>query len=49
MQIDAKYGAIINIIALLRPGFLPSAPRHSWAERLESVKNIWAVVLLGAL
>jgi tripartite ATP-independent transporter DctM subunit len=40
------YIVTINIIALVRPGFLPSAPRHSWAERLESVKNIWAVVLL---
>jgi tripartite ATP-independent transporter DctM subunit len=40
------YIVTINIIALLRPGFLPSAPRHSWAERFESVKNIWAVVLL---
>jgi tripartite ATP-independent transporter DctM subunit len=40
------YIVTINIIGLLRPGFLPSAPRHSWSERLESVKNIWAVVLL---
>jgi tripartite ATP-independent transporter DctM subunit len=40
------YIVTINIIALMRPGFLPTAPRHSLAERMESVKNIWAVVLL---
>ena len=28
------YIATINIIAYVRPGFLPSAPRHSWAERI---------------
>ncbi len=42
----AMYIVTINLIALVRPGFLPAAPRHSWAERLESVRNIWAVVLL---
>jgi tripartite ATP-independent transporter DctM subunit len=40
------YIATINIIALVRPGFLPSAPRHSWRERIESLRDIWAVVLL---
>ena len=28
------YIATINIIAFVRPGFLPAAPRHSWAERI---------------
>jgi C4-dicarboxylate transporter, DctM subunit len=40
------YIATINVIALLRPNFLPKTPQHSAAERLESVRNIWAVVLL---
>jgi C4-dicarboxylate transporter, DctM subunit len=40
------YIATINIIAFLRPNFLPKTPRHSAAERRESVRNIWAVVLL---
>jgi C4-dicarboxylate transporter DctM subunit len=40
------YIATINIIAFLRPGFLPSAPRHSWADRIAAVRDVWAVVLL---
>lgn len=40
------YIATINIIAFVRPGFLPAAPRHSWGERLESLRDIWAVLLL---
>ena len=38
--------ATINLIAFFRPGFLPKTPRHSWAERWQSVRDIWAVVLL---
>ena len=40
------YIATINLIAFFRPGFLPKTPRHRWAERLEAVKDVWAVVLL---
>src|SRR6187551_924317 len=40
------YILTINIIALVRPGFLPKTPRHSFTERMESVRDIWAVVLL---
>jgi tripartite ATP-independent transporter DctM subunit len=40
------YIATINLIAFLRPGFLPKTPRHSWAERLQALRDIWAVVLL---
>jgi tripartite ATP-independent transporter DctM subunit len=42
----AMYIITINIIAFLRPSYLPKAPRHSWSERLESLRDIWAVVLL---
>ncbi len=40
------YIATINILAAVRPGFLPSAPRHTWTERLEALRSIWAVALL---
>jgi len=40
------YIATINIIAYVRPGFLPSTPRHSWVERIAATRDIWAVVLL---
>ena len=40
------YITTINIIAFVRPGFLPSAPRHSWRERIEAARDVWAVVLL---
>ncbi len=42
----AMYIITINIIAIVRPGFLPAGIRHSWTERLEAVRDIWAVVLL---
>ncbi len=40
------YIATINLIAFLRPGFLPKTPRHSWAERLAALRDVWAVILL---
>jgi C4-dicarboxylate transporter DctM subunit len=40
------YIATINIMALVRPGFLPTAPRHSWAERRDALRDVWAVILL---
>ncbi|MCW5770727.1 MAG: TRAP transporter large permease subunit, partial [Rhodospirillaceae bacterium] len=30
----------------VRPGFLPATPRHSWKERLDSLRDIWATLLL---
>ncbi|OYX80015.1 MAG: C4-dicarboxylate ABC transporter permease, partial [Bradyrhizobium sp. 35-63-5] len=42
----AMYIATINIIAWLKPGFLPVTPRHSWAERLAALRDVWAVSLL---
>mgnify|MGYP002630237027 CR=1 FL=1 len=42
----AMYIITINIIGLARPGFLPSAPRHSWDERFEALRDVWAVSLL---
>jgi tripartite ATP-independent transporter DctM subunit len=42
----SMYMITINIIALVRPGFLPKTPRHSWRERLDALRDVWAVLLL---
>ena len=42
----AMYIATINIIGYMRPGFLPEGPRASGAERLASLRDIWAPALL---
>lgn len=42
----AMYIATIKLIAFARPHFLPKTPRHSWAERLQALRDIWAVALL---
>jgi C4-dicarboxylate transporter DctM subunit len=40
------YITTIVIMGLVRPGFLPSGKRASWKERLESVREVWAPLLL---
>jgi tripartite ATP-independent transporter DctM subunit len=40
------YIATINLIALVKPGYLPKAPRHSWTERRAALRDVWAVLLL---
>src|SRR5436305_10237853 len=40
------YVLTIAIIGFAAPGFLPAGPRHSWKERIESLRDIWAPVLL---
>jgi C4-dicarboxylate transporter DctM subunit len=40
------YIMTILLIGFARPGFLPSAPRHSWGERLHALKEVWAPLLL---
>ena len=42
------YAATVSIIGWAKPGFLPSGPRSSWSERVESVKGVWATLLLFA-
>jgi tripartite ATP-independent transporter DctM subunit len=42
----AMYIVTINIIGMVRPNFLPTGRRTTWAERLDSVRDIWAVILL---
>src|ERR1700760_4393679 len=36
----------IGAIGFSRPNFLPSGPRSSWSERVASLRNVWAPVLL---
>jgi hypothetical protein len=40
------YMATIAVIGAVRPGFLPTAPRASWAERLRGAREIWAPLAL---
>jgi tripartite ATP-independent transporter DctM subunit len=42
----SMYIITINIIGIVRPDFLPSGQRSTWAERINSLRDIWAVVLL---
>src|SRR3990167_9161775 len=40
------YVATINLIALSRPGYLPTGPRTPWRERIEGMRDVWATLLL---
>jgi tripartite ATP-independent transporter DctM subunit len=40
------YICTVVIIGWVKPDFLPRAPVHAWKERLEGVRNIWAMLLL---
>ena len=42
------YICTIVLIGFVRPDFLPRTPRHSWAERLDAMRDIWATLLLFA-
>ncbi len=42
----SMYIITVNIISLVRPNFLPSGERAGWSERISSLRDIWAVVLL---
>jgi tripartite ATP-independent transporter DctM subunit len=42
------YMTTVSIIGWARPNFLPSGPRSSWSERFESLRDVWATVLLFA-
>jgi tripartite ATP-independent transporter DctM subunit len=42
------YASTVSIIGWTRPGFLPAGPRSSWNERVESLKGVWATLLLFA-
>ncbi len=42
----SMYMITVAIIGFVRPDFLPRTPRHSWKERLDGVRDIWATLLL---
>ena len=42
----SMYIFTINLIGMVRPGFLPAGERQTLRERLASLRDIWAVVLL---
>ncbi|MET0443764.1 MAG: TRAP transporter large permease [Pseudorhodoplanes sp.] len=42
------YAGTVSIIGWVKPGFLPSGPKSTWSERVESVKGVWATLLLFA-
>jgi tripartite ATP-independent transporter DctM subunit len=42
----SMYIMTIAIIGWLRPGFLPAAPRATWRERLDALKEVWAPLVL---
>jgi C4-dicarboxylate transporter, DctM subunit len=42
----SMYITTIVLMGWLRPGFLPSGARASWKQRLESMREVWAPLLL---
>ncbi|MGB7102656.1 MAG: TRAP transporter permease [Xanthobacteraceae bacterium] len=42
----AMYMTTVAIIGWARPKYLPAGPRSSWKQRLESVRDVWATLLL---
>jgi C4-dicarboxylate transporter, DctM subunit len=43
------YAGVVQIIGIMRPEAMPRGRRHSWAERLEALRGIWAAVLLFSI
>jgi tripartite ATP-independent transporter DctM subunit len=42
----ACYAAVVQFVAMRDPQHLPSGRLFSWAERLASLKDLWAVIVL---
>jgi len=42
----SMYICTVVIIGLVKPDFLPRTPVHDWKERLDGLRNIWAMLLL---
>lgn len=40
------YAGTVSFIGWTRPGYLPTGTKASWAERGESLKHVWATLLL---
>lgn len=44
----ALYMALIQVVGWLRPDLMPRGPKTDWRERIASLRDIWATVLLFA-
>jgi tripartite ATP-independent transporter DctM subunit len=42
----SMYICTVVIIGFVKPDFLPRTPVHDWKERLEGIRNVWAMLLL---
>src|SRR5271169_5761628 len=42
----SMYMMTIAAIGIVRPGFLPAGPRSDWSERLRSLRDVWAALVL---
>src|SRR5690349_20690175 len=45
----AMYMVTISIICRVKPDYLPTVPKASWAERVGGLRDVWAPVLLFVL
>src|SRR5437879_8503873 len=43
------YMATIAVICRVKPDFLPTVPKTSWAERVAGLRDVWAPILLFVL
>jgi C4-dicarboxylate transporter, DctM subunit len=44
----SMYMMTIVLIGLVRPSYLPAGARSSWTQRLQSLRDVWATLLLFA-
>jgi C4-dicarboxylate transporter, DctM subunit len=44
----SMYMITIVLIGLVRPSYLPAGERSSWTQRLQSLRHVWATLLLFA-
>jgi tripartite ATP-independent transporter DctM subunit len=42
----SMYMVTITAIGMLRPGYLPAAPKMPWRERFAALRDVWATLLL---
>src|SRR3974390_2732786 len=45
----SMYICTVVIIGFVKPDFLPRTPVHDWKERLDGLRNIWAMLFLFVL
>ena len=42
----AMYSVTVQIVGIFKPDWMPRGDRHTWSERMRSLRNIWPVALL---